>query len=145
MAEVKLAAKIATDLGKPDGLVVVPPGGVAAFLAPLPVGRLWGVGGVTEAALRKLGVATIGDLARLPESALGAALGAERARGLRALARGEDDARGGAGRGGQERRRRGDLRDATCVGEAALSRALLLQAGAGGAAAAGGAGCAGGS
>ena len=73
VAEVKLAAKIATDFGKPDGLVVVPTGGVAAFLAPLPVGRLWGVGGVTEAALRKLGVATIGDLARLPESALGAA------------------------------------------------------------------------
>ena len=49
VAEVKLAAKIATDFGKPDGLTVVPAGGVAAFLAPLPVGRLWGVGEVTEA------------------------------------------------------------------------------------------------
>src|SRR5512145_1965447 len=64
IAEVKLAAKIATDLGKPDGLVEVPPGGVAAFLAPLPVSRLWGVGQVTEEALRRGRVETIGDLAR---------------------------------------------------------------------------------
>ena len=90
IAEVKLAAKIATDLGKPDGLVEVPPGGVRAFLAPLPVGRLWGVGEVTEAALRKLGVATIGDLARLPENAIAAAVGPNAARHLRALALGED-------------------------------------------------------
>ncbi len=128
VAEVKLAAKIATDLGKPDGLVVVPPGGVAAFLAPLPVGRLWGVGGVTEAALRKLGVATIGDLVRLPESAASAALGAERARGLRALARGEDEREvvpdeAAKSVGGEE------TFEADLVGEAALSRALLLQAG----------------
>jgi DNA polymerase IV len=128
VAEVKLAAKIATDLGKPDGLVVVPPGGVAAFLAPLPVGRLWGVGGVTEAALRKLGVATIGDLVRLPDSAASAALGAERARGLRALARGEDEREvvpdeAAKSVGGEE------TFEADLVGEAALSRALLLQAG----------------
>ncbi len=90
VAEVKLAAKIATDLGKPDGLVVVPAGGTAGFLAPLPVGRLWGVGHVTEEALRKLGIATIGDLARAPETALAAALGASHARGLRALAAGDD-------------------------------------------------------
>jgi DNA polymerase-4 len=90
IAEVKLAAKIATDLGKPDGLVEVPPGGVAAFLAPLPVSRLWGVGQVTEEALRKIGIATIGDLARTPETALAAAIGASHARGLRALARGDD-------------------------------------------------------
>jgi DNA polymerase IV len=90
ISEVKMAAKIATDLGKPDGLVEVPPGGVAAFLAPLPVGRLWGVGEVTEAALRKLGIATIGDLARMPETALAAAVGVSHAKGLRALAHGED-------------------------------------------------------
>ncbi|HYG68242.1 MAG TPA: DNA polymerase IV, partial [Anaeromyxobacteraceae bacterium] len=89
-AEVKLAAKIATDLGKPDGLVEVPAGGVAGFLAPLPVNRLWGVGEVTEAALRRIGIATIGDLARMPESALAVAVGASHARGLGALARGED-------------------------------------------------------
>ena len=90
VAEVKLAAKIATDLGKPDGLVEVAPGGVAAFLAPLPVSRLWGVGHVTEEHLRKLGIATIGDLARTPEPALAAAIGANHARGLAALARGDD-------------------------------------------------------
>ena len=128
VAEVKLAAKIATDLGKPDGLVVVPAGGVAAFLSPLPVGRLWGVGDVTEAALLGLGVGTIGDLARLPESALGAALGAERARGLRALARGEDDRdvvpdEAARSVGGEE------TFETDLTGEAPLARALLLQAG----------------
>jgi len=90
IAEGKLAAKIATDLGKPDGLVEVPRGGVAAFLAPLPVARLWGVGEVTEEALRKVGVATIGDLARTPDAALAAVIGANHARDLRALAQGED-------------------------------------------------------
>ncbi|MGC4001266.1 MAG: DNA polymerase IV [Anaeromyxobacter sp.] len=90
VAEVKLAAKIATDLGKPDGLVEVPAGGVEAFLAPLPVGRLWGVGEVTEAALQRVGVATIGDLVQKPEIVLAGAIGASHARGLQALARGED-------------------------------------------------------
>jgi DNA polymerase-4 len=90
IAEVKLAAKIATDLGKPDGLVEVPAGGVGAFLAPLPVSRLWGVGKVTEEALRKLGIATIGDLARTPEPALASTIGLNHARDLAALARGED-------------------------------------------------------
>lgn len=128
VAEVKLAAKIATDLGKPDGLVVVPLGGVAAFLAPLPVGRLWGVGGVTEAALRKIGVSTIGDLARLPESAVSAALGADKAQGLRALARGEDEREvvpdeAAKSVGGEE------TFEQDLVGEVALARALLLQAG----------------
>ncbi len=90
IAEVKLAAKIATDLGKPDGLVEVPPGGVAEFLAPLPAARLWGVGHVTEEALRRIGIATIGDIARTPDAALAEAVGARHARDLRALARGED-------------------------------------------------------
>ena len=90
IAEVKLAAKIACDLGKPDGLVEVPPGGVAAFLAPLPVSRLWGVGEVTEGALRRIGVQTIGDLQRLAEAALAPAVGASHARDLRSLALGED-------------------------------------------------------
>jgi DNA polymerase-4 len=90
IAEVKMAAKIACDLGKPDGLVEVPPGGVAAFLSPLPVWRLWGVGQVTEGALRRIGVTTIGDLQRLPEAALAPAVGGDRAHELRALALGED-------------------------------------------------------
>ncbi len=61
----KSAAKIASDLGKPDGLVVVPVGGERAFLAPLPVGRLWGVGPKAQERLRRFGVETIGQLAEL--------------------------------------------------------------------------------
>jgi DNA polymerase-4 len=89
VADCKLAAKIASDLGKPDGLVVVPEGGTAAFLAPLPVSRLWGVGRVTEEALRSLGVATIGDLAAFPEQVLTERLGSQGPH-LKALARGDD-------------------------------------------------------
>ena len=58
VAATKLVAKIASDLRKPDGLVVVPPGQEAAFLAPLPIRRLWGVGPKMEEELAKLGVAT---------------------------------------------------------------------------------------
>jgi DNA polymerase-4 len=90
VAEVKFAAKIATDVGKPDGLVEVPPGGTAAFLAPLPIGRLWGVGPVTERALRRIGAVTIGDLTRLPGSAIAAVVGGSAAQHLKALAVGED-------------------------------------------------------
>ena len=70
VAATKLVAKIGSDLRKPDGLVVVPPGEEAAFLAPLPISRLWGVGPQTAAALRDFGVATIGDLAAMDRSAL---------------------------------------------------------------------------
>jgi DNA polymerase-4 len=66
VATTKLVAKVASDLRKPDGLVVVAPGEEAAFLAPLPIGRLWGVGEKTGAALAEYGVRTIGDLAALP-------------------------------------------------------------------------------
>ena len=65
VASTKLVAKVASDLRKPDGLVVVPPGTEAAFLAPLPISRLWGVGPQLGAALREYGVATIGGLAAL--------------------------------------------------------------------------------
>ena len=60
----KLVAKIASDFRKPHGITVVPPGQEAAFLAPLPIRRLWGVGEVTGDELARLGVQTIGDLAR---------------------------------------------------------------------------------
>ena len=90
VAEVKLAAKIASDLGKPDGLVEVPAGGTRAFLAPLPVSRLWGVGKVTEAALLGVGIHRIGQLAEATEAVLRGVLGAHHARDLQALARGED-------------------------------------------------------
>ncbi len=65
VASTKLVAKVASDLRKPDGLVVVRRGDEAAFLAPLAIGRLWGVGEKTAAALAEYGVRTIGDLASL--------------------------------------------------------------------------------
>lgn len=62
----KFIAKIASDLRKPDGLVVVPPEHVRAFLSPLPIERLWGVGPATAPKIRELGVSTIGELADVP-------------------------------------------------------------------------------
>jgi DNA polymerase-4 len=84
----KLVAKIASDLRKPDGLVVVPPGEEAAFLAPLPIRRLWGVGPKLQQALADFGIATIGQLAALPDGTLRRRFGvhgvdlAARARGV---------------------------------------------------------------
>ena len=66
VATTKLVAKIASDLRKPDGLVVVPAGDEERFLAPLPIARLWGVGEKTAVALAEYRVRTIGDLAALP-------------------------------------------------------------------------------
>ena len=88
VATTKLVAKVASDLRKPDGLVIVPPGGEAAFLAPLTIARLWGVGEQTRVVLAEYGVRTIGDLAELPVDVLVRRLGAhaavlqERARGI---------------------------------------------------------------
>lgn len=70
VASNKLCAKVASDLRKPDALVVVPPGDEAAFLAPLPVSRLWGVGPQAQRALADYGVTTIGQLAALSDRAL---------------------------------------------------------------------------
>jgi nucleotidyltransferase/DNA polymerase involved in DNA repair len=94
VAGVKLVAKIASDLKKPDGLVVVPHGAEAAFLAPLPVRKLWGVGPRMEERLAKLGVHTIGQLAEMPLD--GARTKAKSILGthgldLQKLARGEDE------------------------------------------------------
>ncbi len=88
----KLVAQIASKLRKPRGFVVVPPGGEGAFLAPLPIGRLPGVGAKTEAALGRLGIRVVSDLFSRGERELAAALG----RGWRAFlerARGVDDGR----------------------------------------------------
>ncbi len=90
VASSKLVAKIASDMQKPDGLVVVPAGEEAAFLAPLPVRRLWGVGPKMEEQLAKLGVVTIGDLAALAPVRLERRLGTH-GQDLQRLARGEDD------------------------------------------------------
>jgi DNA polymerase-4 len=62
IASVKFVAKVASDLAKPNGQREVPAADTERFLAPLPVGRLWGVGAKTEEALRSLGIRTIGDL-----------------------------------------------------------------------------------
>jgi DNA polymerase-4 len=70
VASNRLVAKIASDLRKPDGLVVVPAGEEREFLAPLAIERLWGVGASTRRALADYGIVTIGDLAALPEDVL---------------------------------------------------------------------------
>lgn len=75
LAANKFVAKVASDLRKPDGLVVVEPGREAEFLAPLPIERLWGVGKVTARELQALGVVTIGQLQRVAPRALAARLG----------------------------------------------------------------------
>ena len=86
----KLVAKIASDYRKPHGITVVPPGEEAAFLAPLPIRRLWGVGEVTARELAKLGVETVGDLTRFSMEALRVRFGAH-GEGLWRVARGIDD------------------------------------------------------
>jgi DNA polymerase-4 len=86
----KLIAKIASDSRKPDGLVVVPPGGERALLAPLPVRALWGVGPAGAERLRRVGVTTVGELAALPPERLVALFGVARGHGLHELARGLD-------------------------------------------------------
>ena len=75
IAEVKLVAKIASDMAKPNGQVEVPPGGGAAFLAPLPASRLWGVGPKSARALAMMGLETAGDIARQDPVALVRKLG----------------------------------------------------------------------
>ncbi|MEJ7598288.1 MAG: DNA polymerase IV [Kofleriaceae bacterium] len=90
VAPIKFAAKIASDIDKPDGLRVVAPDGVTAFLHPLPMTRLWGVGAATREVLASMGLQTIGDVARYPEAALVGRLGAATGHHLAALARGED-------------------------------------------------------
>ncbi|MBU0482168.1 MAG: DNA polymerase IV [Proteobacteria bacterium] len=75
VAASKLVAKIASDLQKPDGLTIVPPGTEKKFLAPLPVKRLWGVGKTTLQALAMMNVRTIGDIAKLSEDFLAVKFG----------------------------------------------------------------------
>lgn len=86
----KAIAKIASDLRKPNGIVVVPPGEEEAFLAPLVIEKLRGVGAATERRLHELGVQTIGDLLRVPESLLARKFGVA-GRELVRLAAGRDD------------------------------------------------------
>jgi DNA polymerase-4 len=87
----KMVAKIASDLDKPDGLVVIPAEQLLDFLHPLPVRRLFGVGQVTGRKLADLGVMTIGELARYPRQTLLSRLGPSAGAHLHDLARGVDD------------------------------------------------------
>ena len=90
IARTKFLAKVASGVAKPDGLLIVPPDGELAFLHPLPVERLWGVGPVTASKLRALGLTTVGEVAQLSEAALIALLGRASGRHLHALAHNRD-------------------------------------------------------
>ena len=90
VARTKFLAKVASAVAKPDGLLVVPPDGELAFLHPLRVERLWGVGPVTARKLHERGLSTIGEVAGLPEPALVAMLGRASGLHLHALAHNRD-------------------------------------------------------
>ena len=93
VARTKFLAKVASGVAKPDGLLVVPTGEELAFLHPLPVERLWGVGDVTARKLHNLGITTVGEVARLDEPALIAIAGRAMGRQLHALAHNRDPRR----------------------------------------------------
>jgi DNA polymerase IV len=90
VARTKFLAKVASQEAKPDGLLLVPPDQELAFLRPLPVRRLWGVGAVTADKLHAHGIATVADVAELSESTLASLLGAAMGRQLYALSRNID-------------------------------------------------------
>jgi DNA polymerase IV len=90
VARTKFLAKVASAVAKPDGLLVVPPDRELAFLHPLPVERLWGVGPVTAGKLRARGITSVGEVSRLTEGALVAMLGTASGRHLHALAHNRD-------------------------------------------------------
>ena len=124
VARTKFLAKVASAVAKPDGLLVVPADGELAFLHPLPVERLWGVGPKTAARLHDRGLQTVGDVAALQEATLVALLGRGAGRHLHALAHNRDPRRVVTGRrrrsiGSQRARGRGpwgfDVLDADLV------------------------------
>jgi DNA polymerase IV len=90
IARTKFLAKVASGVAKPDGLLIVPPERELAFLHPLPVERLWGVGRVTAGKLHERGIRTVGEVARLAEPALVSLLGRASGRHLHALAHNRD-------------------------------------------------------
>jgi DNA polymerase-4 len=90
VARTKFLAKVASRVAKPDGLLIVPPDRELAFLHPLPVQMLWGVGAVTAGKLHERGIRTVGHVARLGEAALVAILGKGSGRHLHALANNRD-------------------------------------------------------
>ncbi len=98
VARTKFLAKVASASAKPDGLLVVSPGGELDFLHPLPVQRLWGVGEVTARKLQAWGIATVGQLAALTEATLVEIVGRAAGRHLHALAHNRDPRRVQTGR-----------------------------------------------
>ena len=110
IARTKFLAKVASAVAKPDGLLFVPPGRELAFLHPLPVEALWGVGRVTSAKLRARGITTVGQVACLRESTLVSLLGRASGRHLHALAHNRDPRRVDA------RRRRGSIGSQCALG-----------------------------
>jgi DNA polymerase-4 len=99
VATTKHLAKVASNAAKPDGLLAIAPGEELAFLHPLPVGRLWGVGAATEARLREHGIVTVGQLAGLPEGVLITILGRAAGRKLHAISHNRDPRRVRSSRG----------------------------------------------
>lgn len=91
VAATTFVAKIASARCKPDGLLVVPPGDTLEFLHPLPVAALWGVGERTEQALARLGLRTVGDIARIPVATLRREFGSSLGGRLADLANGRDN------------------------------------------------------
>ncbi len=89
IAPVKFVAKIASDYDKPDGLTIVPPGGVQDFLEPLTIDKLWGVGPRMQEALQQFGIRTVGDIARRSPEFMAQKFG-QHGQHLLRLARGED-------------------------------------------------------
>ncbi len=93
VATTKHVAKLASEDAKPDGMLVIEPGDELTFLHPLDVGRLWGVGPATRRRLEALGIATVSDLAQVPEDVLVGALGNAQGQHLHALAWNRDERR----------------------------------------------------
>lgn len=126
IAPTKFLAKVASAVGKPDGLLEVPVGGELEFLHPLPVERLWGVGPVTAAKLHERGITTVRQVAELPGEALVGMLGRGSGHHIHALANNRDPRRVVTGRrmrsmgsqqalGGRRPRSAADL-DAVLIG-----------------------------
>ena len=124
----KFLAKIASDLEKPDGLVLLSAADVPTRLHPLPVERLWGVGPKTARRLHALGIAAIGDVLKTPREKLRARLGDSLADHLRSLAKGEDERRVEGEREArsisEERTYGSDLRDPDLIDRALLERSI---------------------
>ena len=122
IARTKFLAKVASGVAKPDGLLLVPPGRELAFLHPLPVERLWGVGPVTARRLHELGVTTVGEVAAFAESELVSILGRASGRHLYALARNHDP------RPVRGRRHRGSIGAQSALGRSPKSLADISAA-----------------